>query len=230
MDRLAQLEMTLHAEILIPIMEASLLAVLAAPGQITACVPFADLSAIRRVLPVLLQQRIEGPGTGIFVLLAGGDVLAQFAHRRLREKPPSGGVSVSRESIVADQALVDRSVALLRSLEFNGVAMVEYKSDVRTGQAYLMEVNGRFWGSLRLAVDAGVNFPVLLVAWALRNPMIPVTIYRARVRSRWWWWDVDQLLIRLRRSDDANDLPPGAPTRWQTLGQFLQLWRPGDRN
>ena len=45
--------------------------------------------------------------------------------------------------------------------------MVEYKRDSSTGQPYLMEVNGRFWGSLQLAIDSGVDFPRILVACAL---------------------------------------------------------------
>ncbi len=52
--------------------------------------------------PLLLQERVVGPGVGIFLLLWDGVLRATFAHRRLREKPPSGGVSVYRESIAAD--------------------------------------------------------------------------------------------------------------------------------
>src|SRR5262249_42882381 len=117
--------------------------------------------------PLLLQQRIVGPGVGIFLLLWSGGLVATFAHRRIREKPPSGGVSVYRESIAADPRLVACSLALLRQFAWEGVAMVEYKIDATTGVPYLMEINGRFWGSLQLAVDAGVNFPELLVSLAL---------------------------------------------------------------
>ena len=42
--------------------------------------------------------------------------------------------------------------------------MVEFKLDARDGVAKLMEINGRFWGSLQLAVDAGVDFPAILSA------------------------------------------------------------------
>ena len=113
-----------------------------------------------------VQQRIVGPGIGIFLLIWDGRLLATFAHRRLREKPPSGGVSVYSESVSADAELVERSRMLLEHMHWCGVAMVEFKRDASTGTAYLMEVNGRFWGSLQLAIDAGVDFPALLVAAA----------------------------------------------------------------
>jgi predicted ATP-grasp superfamily ATP-dependent carboligase len=198
----------------------------------------ADAAALRERLaafpdeafPILIQQRIVGPGVGVFLLLWDGQVLAEFAHRRLREKPPSGGVSVYRESIPADPELVARSRALLEHFDWRGVAMVEYKVDEATGIPYLMEINGRFWGSLQLAIDAGVDFPALLVAAASDQNPTPVRSYRSGVRSRWWWGDVDQLLLRLRRSDKELSLPPGSPGRARALMDFFTLWRPGDRN
>ena len=45
-----------------------------------------------------------------------------------------------------------------------GVAMVEYRYDPASRRYVFMEINGRFWGSLQLAIDAGVDFPALLVA------------------------------------------------------------------
>ena len=173
--------------------------------------------------PVLLQQRVVGPGIGIFELVWDGRLVATFAHRRLREKPPAGGVSVYSESVAADSDLVDRSHALLERFGWRGVAMVEYKLDAATGVPYVMEVNGRFWGSLALAIEAGVDFPRLLVELALgQNPGAPPT-YRVGVRSRWWWGDVDHLWTRWRHSSDELALPPGSPGRWRTLGNFLAV-------
>jgi predicted ATP-grasp superfamily ATP-dependent carboligase len=156
--------------------------------------------------------------------------LAVFAHRRLREKPPAGGVSVYRESIPADPVLVQSSVALLQHFQWRGVAMVEYKVDESSGTPYLMEINGRFWGSLQLAIDAGVDFPTLLVRAAAGEHVASVTSYRVGVRSRWWWGDVDHLLARLRHSPRTLALPPGAPGRFRTFLQFMRLWSPPDRN
>lgn len=180
--------------------------------------------------PLLIQQRIVGPGIGIFLLLWEGRTHAVFSHRRIREKPPSGGVSVYRESIPADPALVDRSRALLESFAWRGVAMIEFKVEESTGTRYLMEINGRFWGSLQLALDAGVDFPSLLISAASGGAPPPTTgAYRTGVRSRWWWGDVDHLVARLRRSEAELAMPPGSPSRWRALLDFLMLWRPGDR-
>lgn len=180
--------------------------------------------------PLLLQERVIGPGVGIFLLVWDGVLRASFAHRRLREKPPSGGVSVYRESIAADPALVERSRRLLEHFGWQGVAMVEYKVDERTGTPMLMEINGRFWGSLQLAVDAGVDFPRLLLECAEGNPPAAPAPYHVGTRLRWWWGDVDQLLLRLRRSSAQLGLPEGAPGRLQSLAEFMNVLRAGDRN
>jgi predicted ATP-grasp superfamily ATP-dependent carboligase len=201
-----------------------------ASGQKTSVAHVASAPALRAVLaglsrdafPVLLQQRITGPGIGVFVLLWEGRLLASFFHRRIREKPPSGGVSVYRESTPPRPQLLEHSLRLLERFSWQGVAMVEYKLDQATGVPYLMEINGRLWGSLQLAIDAGVDFPALLVEAATGGEPHPVTTYRTDVRSRWWWGDVDHLLLRLLRSPAALALPAGEPGRLRTGLDFLR--------
>ncbi len=112
--------------------------------------------------PFLYQQRVSGHGQGVFALYDRGKPLAFFAHRRLREKPPDGGVSVLSESSAPDPELVRLARRLLDDVGWHGVAMVEFKVSA-DGTPHLMEVNARFWGSLQLAIDAGVDFPRLLL-------------------------------------------------------------------
>lgn len=180
--------------------------------------------------PYLVQVRVRGPGVGVFLLRWKGEFLAAFGHRRIREKPPSGGVSVLCESIAVPPALLAQSESLLGSLDWDGVAMVEYKRDTRTGRMFLMEVNPRFWGSLQLAIDSGVDFPALLVEAALGGSPKPVTQWRLGVRSRWGWGDVDHFLIRLMHSKDSWMLPPEAPGLLGTALSVLFPWRPHQRS
>jgi predicted ATP-grasp superfamily ATP-dependent carboligase len=171
--------------------------------------------------PLLLQQRIVGPGIGVFLLRWDDETVATFTHLRIREKPPSGGVSVYAESTTPDAGLVQRAEQLLRAFGWRGVAMVELKVDARTGTPYLMEINGRFWGSLQLAIDAGVDFPALLVARALGDLVRGPERWRAGVRGRWWWGEVDYMIARLRHSDAALSLPSDAPSRGRAVIDFL---------
>ena len=96
----------------------------------------------------------------------------------------------------------------------------------RTGTPFLMEVNARFWGSLQLAIDAGVDFPHLVYRLARgERPASPA--YRTGVRSRWLLGDLDHVLARLTRSDGELQLPDSAPSRWRALREFLT---PGGRD
>ena len=173
--------------------------------------------------PVLVQERIEGPGVGVFACYQGGRAVALFAHRRLRERPPWGGVSALSESVLLDPVARDAAVRLLDEIGWQGVAMVEFKQDARDGIPKLMEINGRFWGSLQLAVDAGVDFPSLLIRSMTADP-IAAPPYRVGVRSRWLWGDIDALLLVLAGRAKAMGAPQ---SRVRALLDFL-VWRGRD--
>jgi predicted ATP-grasp superfamily ATP-dependent carboligase len=145
----------------------------------------------------LVQEFVPGHGEGLFFLMEHGSVRARFAHRRLREKPPWGGVSVLCESIRPDPEVARGCERLLGDLDWHGVAMVEFRRSPE-GRAALMEVNPRLWGSLQLAIDAGVDFPRLLVALYRGEAIDPVEP-RIGARSRWLLGDLDHLAIALRR-------------------------------
>lgn len=174
-----------------------------------------------RIFPVLLQEKIVGPGMGVCICASEGRVQAAFAHQRLREKPPSGGVSVLRESVALDPLAFEFSARMLEKLHWDGVAMVEFKRDLRDGRPKLMEINGRFWGSLQLAIDAGVDFPRILIDSLNQPTAQPQLDYHTGVRTRWLWGDIDALMLRLFRPATQLDLPPGAVSKARYMADFL---------
>jgi predicted ATP-grasp superfamily ATP-dependent carboligase len=176
-----------------------------------------------RSFPSLLQQRIVGPGLGVFMLFDHGRLVSEFGHVRLREKPPAGGVSVLRESTVVDSTLRDYALRVFGPIGWHGVAMMEFKEDARTGTRFLMEVNGRFWGSLQLAIDAGVDFPYLVCQLAMGQPPAAMPHYRPGVKSRWLLGDLDHLCLRLLKSRRSLGLPPSAPSRLRTVVDFMKF-------
>jgi len=172
----------------------------------------------------LVQERLQGEGRGVFLLIWNGELKAAFCHRRLREKPPAGGVSVYCESLPLDGDLVQKSYELLKRLEWQGVAMVEYKLDRRDGLPKLMEINGRFWGSLQLAVDSGINFPLLLYRLAVGADVAPQLEYKTGVRSRWFLGDLDHLWILLTHPRVFNGAEVAKVPRWQACLNFMKFY------
>jgi len=175
----------------------------------------------------LIQEMVNGPGLGLFALCEYGNIRTAFAHRRIREKPPSGGVSVLREAIPVDPAMRRYAEKLLSTLNWHGVAMVEFKLDNADMTPKLMEINGRFWGSLQLAIDAGVDFPWLLYRMYQGKPLENSVDYRSGVKTRWFLGDMDHLLIVWSHRRKSLALPPKHPGRLKTAWLFLTSFRPG---
>lgn len=150
--------------------------------------------------PFMLQEYIEGHGSGVFALYHKGKPVTFFAHKRLREKPPQGGVSVLSESAELDPGALRYTQALLNNVEWHGVAMVEFRV-ARDGTPYLMEVNTRFWGSLQLAIDVGVDFPAMLYRISQGETVQPISHYKTGQRLRWVLGDIDSLYLFIRSKD-----------------------------
>jgi predicted ATP-grasp superfamily ATP-dependent carboligase len=134
----------------------------------------------------LVQQYCAGQGLGQFFFMHQGQVVRRFQHRRVAEWPPEGGYSSVCDAVPLDRHtdLQAQSVALLQALGWEGVAMVEYRHDPATDRAVLMEVNGRFWGSMPLAVAAGAGFGRLAHAAALQQPLPELQAPLSQLRCR----------------------------------------------
>jgi predicted ATP-grasp superfamily ATP-dependent carboligase len=178
---------------------------------------------------VLVQEYCGGVGRGVGLLMHEGRPLAAFQHRRMHEVPITGGASSLRESEPLDPELYEYSLRLLGALRWTGLAMVEFKAGASGPK--LMEVNGRVWGSLPLAVMSGVDFPALLGSLYLTGPpgdgVPPQLTYRAGVRARNLALDVTWILTTLGRKRRFPFLP--APSRGQGVLGLLGLFHPRDR-
>ena len=176
---------------------------------------------------VLVQELWQGEGHGVELLLHEGRPLAAFQHRRLREVPVTGGASALRESVALDPVLYGWSADLLGELGWTGLAMVEFKVGPRG--ACLMEINGRIWGSLPLAVRAGMDFPARLARLHLEGPPPPgppETGYEIGVRSRNLGLELAWIgsVLRGTRRYPFLAMPP----RRAALAAAMRLPLPGD--
>lgn len=133
----------------------------------------------------IVQEYCDGEGVGVEMLIHKGTCVAAFQHRRLAEFPHTGGVAVKAVAEAVDPQLRDMALRLLLALQWEGVAMVEFRHDRQTGRAALMEVNGRYWGTVSLPIQAGIDFPVY--QWQLIHgevPQVPIE-YSTGVIWRW---------------------------------------------
>ncbi len=163
----------------------------------------------------LVQSFCPGEGVGHMLNMADGAVTMHFRHRRIHEWPPEGGVSTLCAALPDDShaAQMEQSVALLDAMGWEGPAMVEYRHDPATGRFWLMEVNGRFWGSLPLASAAGRCFALAQLASAFPGRIsLPARPLR-QVRARFMVPETRRL-VRVLASGQAEG-------RWRALASYV---------
>ena len=153
----------------------------------------------------LVQEFIEGDEYGVEMVCKEGAPLATFTHKRIRSLSPRGGTSVVKETAEENtitQKMELSALKLVEALLWTGPIMVEFKADKRDGLPRLMEINGRWWGSLPLALEAGVDFP-----WVHHKYLYgsmggkPTVFHPHSVRTRHFLGDVKWLLSVLFKHD-----------------------------
>lgn len=187
-------------------------------------------SAVEELLrrgDVLVEENVSGTGCGVELLAADGQILMAFQHERLHE-PPEGGQSSYRRSVPLHTGLHEAAAKLVAALDYTGVAMVEFKLDTESGQWALIEINGRFWGSLPLAVASGADFPVALWEMLVHGRRSFPSSYRADLFARNLRSDLKWLWTNSRA--DRSD-PTLATRRWpEVVAETANLIRGRERS
>lgn len=164
--------------------------------------------------PVAVQEFFDGYGVGVEFIANKGQVLTSFQHARLHE-PPDGGGSSYRKSCPLNPELETATAALVRSLNYTGIGMAEYRYNDQTHDWIFVEINSRFWGSLPLAVNCGADFPVYLYDLLCAQRTEFPNHYAVNRTCRNWLRDVQWL----RSTVASNGLAVGKQMR--LLGQLI---------
>jgi len=144
----------------------------------------------------LVQEYVDGTTTTTVVLADQGEVLAHFQEERLRTYPPSGGNSTLLRAR-SNARMAEYAATLIEALEWTGPAMVEFMQTA-DDEFSLIEVNGRYWGSVPFAIACGVDFPWLHYQLLGGERPEPVHSYDlARREQRLLFGDLKWLLQQL---------------------------------
>ncbi len=197
-------------------------------GELVTLAPFVANDEVQRSawlnrwLPLtaaMQQAYIAGRGLGVELLFERGKEIWHFAHERLHELPLTGGASSYRRSVLPPTQVLTDSRKLLGALKWHGVAMVEFKIDPN-GDSWLMEINPRFWGSLALSIDSGINFPAGLLRMARGEPPLPQPKYKTSYHTRDLLQDLEWMKMNLVA--DHRDSHLLTQPRWISFLQYLR--------
>lgn len=103
--------------------------------------------------PLLVQPYLSGTLRAVGGVMWRGELVAAVHQRYLRTWPPAAGGASAAVSVAPDEALEERLERLLGGRD--GIFMAQLVDDV------LLDLNPRVYGSLPLAVSAGVNLAAI---------------------------------------------------------------------
>lgn len=133
----------------------------------------------------IIQEFIDGEIHDVCVLLNNGKLRAAMTQKRIRTYPISGGPGILNET-TKEPKLIDYADKMLSEINYHGPALVEYIVD-KNGEAKVIEINTKFWGTTALSIAAGVNFPLLTYKMAKDGDVEPVFDYTVGARYRWFF-------------------------------------------
>ena len=108
--------------------------------------------------PYLIQELLPNGKDvqGGFFLCHEGKVIGAYTHKRIRTSPEEGGVTVL-SCLNDNPQLIEQGKALLEHAGWEGLIMLEYIYDERSGEYKLIEANPRSWGSIMLSEYSGAK-------------------------------------------------------------------------
>ncbi len=173
--------------------------------------------------PPIIQEYVHhGRELGMEGVFKDGIAVSSCAHERLRSLDPTGGASVYKKTIEPSLLMRESTQKIMKRLEWQGPAMIEYVQ-APDGQLYLLEINGRFWGSLPLAVFAGVDFPYHVFQVSHKETVREMQ-KKSPVFSRYLLGDISWLMKVLFKQSPMRSLSYSG--RMEAIMAFLKAFHP----
>jgi D-aspartate ligase len=168
--------------------------------------------AIRQIRPeeILIQEIIPGDGQRQYsycALFRDGKAHSTLIARRMRQHPREFGRAATYVETIELPEIEELAERFLRAIDYYGLVEVEFKQDPRDGKFKLLDVNARTWGFHTIGGPAGVDFPYLLYADQLGQP-----IDRGRATPGVGW-------LRM-----VTDLPTAALDLWDGELSLRAYW------
>ena len=132
--------------------------------------------AAKQIRPeeIMVQEIIPGDGQRQYSYCAffrNGQAYGTLIARRLRQHPREFGRAATYVETAELPEIAELSERFLRAINYYGLVEIEFKQDPRDGQFKLLDVNARTWGFHSLGAAAGVDFPYLLYADQVGEPI-----------------------------------------------------------
>jgi predicted ATP-grasp superfamily ATP-dependent carboligase len=133
----------------------------------------------------MVQPLLEGSLLAFTsVIDADGEVVARVQQVAERTYPRDAGLSSRARTVTVDETIAAQVTRLLRDLGWFGLSQIQFIVPA-DGPPVLLDFNGRFYGSLALALAAGVNLPDTWARLATNRPVREAGDARPDVPYQW---------------------------------------------
>lgn len=156
-------------------------------------IKFTDVQSIERYLNSnnidlsqhFFQPYILGSDLTVNIISSKGEIL----YYTIQETPiKTNSVFVSGDDFEfkEDEEVLQLVAKAIKELKWHGVACFDLRRNTKTGEIFILEINGRFWASLLSALKkGGVNFPAILTKLSLGETIItPSKQYESQISVR----------------------------------------------
>ena len=141
---------------------------------------------------IMIQEEIPGEDENLvtinIVFNKRSEPLDIFMHRRLVQNPPQYGIVALGESIW-EPKIIQPALTLMKSIDFEGIAQLEFKWDKRTKEYKFIEINGRSYLSISFPTSCGVNLIHLAYRNCIGENIAPLTNFSCKYKCGAKWVD-----------------------------------------
>jgi D-aspartate ligase len=140
---------------------------------------------------IMIQELVPGDGTAQFSYAAlwdRGKPIASLVARRRRQYPIEFGFTSTFVETIEQPQIEAAACRFLASLDFSGLAEIEFKYDRRDSVYKILDVNTRSWTWISLGAAAGIDFPLLQWRLAAGEDIAPQT---GRSGAGWLYFSRD---------------------------------------
>ena len=117
----------------------------------------------------IIPQHPDHKVTSFTCFAIDGEIKSYWMGEKIREHPVRFGTATVSRSVFIPK-LVEIATPLIRELKYTGVAEVEFLYDPRDKQFKIIEINARTWLWLSLAVECGINYPLMIYHYITCKP------------------------------------------------------------
>lgn len=150
----------------------------------------------------IIQEYVEGEDIDMSVLCLNGEILAYTIQQPIKKEKSSFSFGKLIE-LKDDAEIYGLGNTLFSSLNWSGVAHVDFIRDEKKGLTNMIDFNPRYWGTLIGSIVSGVNFP-LLACLAAQNKDFARPVLR---NSKFAILNIKHLLAWLSGKDYLGEIP-----------------------